>query len=535
MGTALSEKWLRAEVDSLVGQIPPSYFQSKRWFGSKTRTIVGLELIDVALLEIEDEQFMLLLVELAYAGGDPELYQLPLAVKPAQAVPEAVKLQPSGVAFVLEAPEGDLYAYDAFTEDRFCLLLYQAMYDDQVVQMENGALVFHHVPGVLETRDVHTIIRVSTEQSNTSIIFDQRQILKGFRKLSFGLNPDFEVPYFLTTHSEFRNVPTVAGFVEYHPAAGGEISMGVMQSFVPHEGDGYNDARYRVTQYCEFVLSLLSENPESTPEVRAEIAAQSVGPMPELMHRLGVVTGEMHHALASDTDLAAFTPEPITVQDAEAWEGSIAHMIEETMRDVRERMPALAPQVRELLEPVLAHEAEFLAIIPGLRRLADEGCHKTRYHGDYHLGQVLKTSTDFMVLDFEGEPARPLEYRRSKQCPLKDVAGMLRSFDYAAYAVLFELWKERRMNEAQRARLEEWVLCWEQMATDAFLEGYVEVAGRHTGPRFMPAGSAAYRQLIQIFSVEKAFYELNYEFNNRPSWIPIPARGLMRLLERQAG
>jgi maltose alpha-D-glucosyltransferase/alpha-amylase len=169
-------------------------------------------------------------------------------------------------------------------------------------------------------------------------------------------------------------------------------------------------------------------------------------------------------------------------------------------------------------------------MVTGLYVLEKEGCHKTRYHGDYHLGQVLRTGYDFIVLDFEGEPARTLAERRAKHCPLKDVAGLLRSFNYAAYAVLFEVWKERHSDEHEKAELESWALVWENLAHTAFLEGYFEATSRHTGPRFMPADTAAFQHVVEIFEVEKAFYELNYEFNNRPGWIPIPATGLMRIL-----
>jgi maltose alpha-D-glucosyltransferase/alpha-amylase len=170
-------------------------------------------------------------------------------------------------------------------------------------------------------------------------------------------------------------------------------------------------------------------------------------------------------------------------------------------------------------------------MVSGLDSLVTDGCHKTRYHGDYHLGQILKTGDDFVILDFEGEPARTLAERRSKACPLKDVAGMLRSFSYAAYAVLFEVWEQQEWDERERRGLENWALRWEQLARNAFLEGYCEAAADQTGPRYIPPRQEAFRQVVKVFEVEKAFYELNYEFNSRPTWVPIPANGLLRLLE----
>ena len=165
----------------------------------------------------------------------------------------------------------------------------------------------------------------------------------------------------------------------------------------------------------------------------------------------------------------------------------------------------------------------------GLDILIEAEVHKTRYHGDYHMGQVLKTGPDFIILDFEGEPARTLEERRSKHSPLKDVAGLLRSFNYAAYAVLFEEW-ENTTDPAQRADLEGWAQEWEQVARQSFLDGYSEATARHTGPRIIPADEKIFQQAVKIFELEKAFYELNYEFNNRPTWVPIPAKGLQRII-----
>jgi maltose alpha-D-glucosyltransferase/alpha-amylase len=238
----------------------------------------------------------------------------------------------------------------------------------------------------------------------------------------------------------------------------------------------------------------------------------------------------MHNALASQTDLPDFQPEPITRDDVEGWEQSIEGQVTEMVERLHGRLDQMQPDLQDVLRRVIAGEPDFLTALSGLDVLVEQGCHKTRYHGDYHLGQVLKTGDDFIILDFEGEPARTLEERRAKHCPLKDVAGMLRSFSYAAYAVLFEVWEQQEWSPQQKAELESWALLWEQQARDAFMEGYCDAASRHTGPRYMPQGPDAFNRVVTVFQVEKAFYELNYEFNNRPTWVPIPANGLLRLL-----
>ncbi len=256
--------------------------------------------------------------------------------------------------------------------------------------------------------------------------------------------------------------------------------------------------------------------------------------MPVEARRLGYITGLMHNALAAPTDLPEFQPEPITAEDIERWRRGIAGLIAMVMRKGRDRIDGLPVRERDLLGPVADGEATFLDMIDGLHVLEREGCCKTRCHGDYHLGQVLKTGDDYMLLDFEGEPARTLAERRAKHSPLKDVAGMLRSYNYAAYAALLEVWEARRSDEAERVELEGWALAWEAAARTAFLRGYVEATRLHDGPRFVPVDDAAFHQVVRIFEVEKAFYELEYEFNNRPTWVAVPASGLSSMLRTEA-
>lgn len=532
MSSPSSKEWVRRAIGPRVRDIDPEYFKSKRWFGSKGRTIKSCEMVDFELLESDNDLLGILLVRISYARADPELYQLPLAFKPEQQVPDAIKAQSHGAAFVVESPEGKVWVYDAFAEDPICVALYQGIFDDQEFQSPAGTLVFRHVPGCMDTRDVRKIDRISTEQSNTSIVYNDQLILKTFRKLSAGPNPDLEVPYYLTTHTDFRFVPRVAGFIEYHTEDAPAISMGVLQDFVANEGDGYTNALTRVRDYFTGVLAFVAEHPEYTPLEQTDQASRCGGTMHEAMRRLGSITGLMHNALASSTDLPDFQPELVTQHDTARWEEDIAGLITRVLAAVRERIPKQPAEQQELLGFIADQESQLLQMMCGLDVLVTDGCHKARCHGDYHLGQVLLTGSEFMVLDFEGEPARTLAERRAKYCPLKDVAGLLRSFNYAAYAELFKIWKERTSDEDERAELEGWALEWEELARAAFLQGYCATTAEHTGPRFIPSGTDAMRRVIDVFELEKAIYELNYEFNNRPAWIPIPARGLVRILRR---
>jgi maltose alpha-D-glucosyltransferase/alpha-amylase len=251
------------------------------------------------------------------------------------------------------------------------------------------------------------------------------------------------------------------------------------------------------------------------------------------MRRLGFITGLMHNALDSSEDLPAFRPERITRADIENWNSGMTSSIREVIRDTRERADDLPRAQADLLRRIDEQETTFLGMVEGLDVLAQEGCYKTRTHGDYHLGQVLQTGDNYVILDFEGEPARTLAERRAKQCPLRDVAGMLRSFDYAAYGALFELWQVQQPEEGERETMEGWALLWEQLVSAAFMDGYHEAISRNTGPRFAPSDPAAFTRVVRIYEIDKAFYELKYEFNNRPAWIPIPVRGLLRALHTE--
>lgn len=536
-------------LERLVRELHPRYFLSKRWFGSKSKTIQRCELVDVAVLQKDPDPLLMLMVKISYAAGGPELYQLPFAFKRTEDVPTTIKSQPEGegVAGVVQTSRGELWAYDAFAEDAFCVALYQSMYDGMRFQARDGTVVCQHTPEGMGSREVHSVKRIAGEQSNTSIVYDDTFIMKAFRKLWAGRNPDMEAPYYLTTHHDFPYVPRVAGFIEYRPArrnadetesdegtAERAVSVAVLQEFVANQGDGYTNALDRAHAYFVAVGSLVDTGQGQTTGDRSARALTLAGALPGEAQRLGYITGLMHNALASPTEAPEFRPETITARDIARWREDMVSLIATVIRRGRDRLGGLPERERSLLQPVADSEALFLGMVDGLDVLERQGCYKTRCHGDYHLGQVLKTGDDYILLDFEGEPARTLAERRAKRSPLRDVAGMLRSFNYAAYAALLEVWEARRSDEAERAELEGWALAWEEAARTAFLRGYVEATRLHDGPRFMPTGDAAFHQVVRIFEIEKAFYELEYEFNNRPTWIAVPASGLSHILRTES-
>jgi maltose alpha-D-glucosyltransferase / alpha-amylase len=372
---------------------------------------------------------------------------------------------------------------------------------------------------------------MQAEQSNTSVVYGDRLVLKLFRRLDPGVNPDLEIGRFLTERVEFPHIPQVAGALEYlagrHP-----MTMGILHGFVPNEGDAWSFTLDSLGSYLEQVL-VRQREVEYPPLPRRPILLDlSAMEAPSLAHELfgaylesarllGRRTGELHLALGSDTSLPEFAPEPFTSHYQQSLYQSMRALTRQVFRLIEARRRHI-PQVVQIIDM----ESE---IVRRFRAVADTKLEamRIRVHGDYHLGQVLFTGKDFVILDFEGEPARPLGERRIKRTPLKDVAGMIRSFHYAAYTALFgqTLGAVRAENPAF---LEPWILFWYIWVTAAFLRAYLDTAG---DSGLLPKGRRELECLLDALVLEKAVYELRYEINNRPEWVKIPIEGILQLVE----
>jgi trehalose synthase-fused probable maltokinase len=313
----------------------------------------------------------------------------------------------------------------------------------------------------------------------------------------------------------------VAAFVEYEPA--GEpppTHLAAMWELVPSQSDGWQHALAELRRFYDVVRTRPAPAAELTPAdgPLALAAVNTPSEMCELSggyidsaQQLGRRTAELHLALAADTaEAAAFAPEPFTRED-------IMSVVARALGELRDVGGSLEPAVAQRIERSVRAFGE------ADRETLRFSVARTRIHGDFHLGQVLWSEGDFYLIDFEGEPARPLEERRRKDSPLKDVAGMLRSFNYAAYAALFESASGRTEDVD---RLEPWARAWQTWVGAAFVRGYLSAAGKAS---FLPDDPVERERLLNLYLVEKALYELRYEMNNRPDWIRIPLRGLTEL------
>ncbi|MEP6813811.1 MAG: phosphotransferase [Actinomycetota bacterium] len=433
------------------------YVLDQRWYGAKSRSVAHAQVLDSVELRAADPELGIALVEMRYDTGAHDIYQLLYAVR-----------------------DGELQI-DGLEEPQLARELVSAMRSGLTLQGTEGIAEFAPIEGFAGLgRELLGVRPVGTEQSNTSVVFDDELILKAFRRLEPGINPELEMLRFLTQH-DFANIAPLGGWYAY---SGGPLSatLGILQQYVSGALDGWELALDEIGDRSDVFL--------------------------ERLRRLGEVTGEMHTVLASDSTDPAFAPETPSVEALGLLTATVDEEIERVFVDIPdddERLEAIAGRGEEVREQ--------------LRLLTHAGTAgmTIRTHGDYHLGQTLWAEGDWVIIDFEGEPARSLTDRRRKRSPLRDVAGMLRSFAYAATAA--ELLRDTQVP-----------IGWEEQAREQFLDGYLSTVE----PSLLPSGQAAIDRLLAVFELEKAVYELRYELDNRPDWVGIPVAGIQRLIERAA-
>jgi maltose alpha-D-glucosyltransferase / alpha-amylase len=355
------------------------------------------------------------------------------------------------------------------------------------------------------------------EQSNTSVIVNEHLVLKLYRRLQSGVQPEVEMARFLTEVAGFDHSPAYLGSLERISESGEATALGIAFQLVPNQGDGWNFTVGWLQRFLEEeAIERASEHDEASV-----LFAEYAG----LAETLGRRTAEMHRALAVETDEAAFAAEPISAEDLASWGHDVAEQHALARAALQRALPRIDAAHREAAETVLASDRLIAERIEELTSGPVDAL-KTRIHGDYHLGQVLVSHNDFFIIDFEGEPARTLEQRRQKSSPLKDVAGMLRSFDYAAYQAIRWALEQPVPNAAAAINAAE---SWGQLVNDIFLTTYMETI---EGAPSWPGGDQA-RRLLDLFLLEKALYEIVYEANNRPRWLQVPLSGLARLLSME--
>jgi trehalose synthase-fused probable maltokinase len=443
------------------------WVQRQRWYASKSRSVTGIEIVESVVLS-EQPMLLLALVQTRFATGQHELYQLPLSLRPPgdNTGPEPI------------ATTEEWTLHDALADPEHARELLTRIDASETLDTGEGSLRFARANGVVILPDDVSVRLIGVEQSNSSIVFGEQLVLKVFRKLEAGINPELEMLRFLTAR-EFPNIAPLHGWYEYEGRSFA-ATLGVAQRFFADAIDGW-----------ELALDQIVDDPDGFLERLGD---------------LGSVTAEMHSVLASDASDPAFAPE----EPSQEALSLLTATIDEDIERIFVRLPD-----DERVAPIAGRGQDVREHLASRAQLGVGG-RVIRTHGDYHLGQTLYTPRGWVIIDFEGEPARPLPERRQKRSPLRDVASMLRSFAYVTSAVEIQRHRQAPPDFEQRAR-------------EVFLQNYFACID----PSLLPGGEAAISNLLSVYELEKAIYELQYELDNRPDWVSIPVAGITRLLEAE--
>jgi maltose alpha-D-glucosyltransferase/alpha-amylase len=511
----------------------PEFLPKQRWFGGKARRIRSTRIVDWAALA--DSNAVVVVVEVDYERGESDSYFLPLGLSFDTSADKLLQESPNSILSPAISRNGRGVLHDGMLDDSACAALLSLIQHAAQISSRNGLIrgVRGTQLAAIRGRDETplTVKRSSGEQSNSSVFYDERLILKVFRRRQAGPNPDCELGKYLTEQVHFDGTPPFVGEIEYAAADGEPAALAMLQGVVPNQGDGWKLTLEELARYYENCATAsfpddadfgsadlfeLSEQPTS------RLALDAVGIALDSAARLGTRTAQLHLALASGTAQEAFSAQPFSAADLQSTLSSLRQEAARVFDLLKDSVAELPDDVVDLAGMVLGRRRQILASFQF--PTSDIEClQRIRVHGDYHLGQVLQVKTDYVILDFEGEPARSLADRRAKQSPLKDVAGMLRSLSYAAYAALMN-YTARRPEDLQS--LQPWARIWERSTGAEFLRAY-RVAAR--GAAFLPCDPSTFRQLLATFLLDKALYELSYELNNRPTWVRIPLMGILSL------
>jgi maltose alpha-D-glucosyltransferase/alpha-amylase len=497
----------------LERDVLPAFLAGRRWFAERGNASTTTHLVDAIPLAPGDPGLGLALVE---AKGKREAvnYLLPLTVKWTRFDP--AHPNPNALAAVRRGPrEGTLL--DATAEPSFISFILQNL---QVIQnIEAGERRFEFQPtdrlptdGPIPIEDVRA---VDTEQSNTTVLVGNDYVVKLFRRIEPGINPEIEVGRFLTEAAPFANTPALLGAVEVQEN-GTRSAVAVVHSFVQNQGDAWTVTGAYLDRFVEEQRLLAAEAAGHSDEQAAYVRR---------MEQVGKRVAELQIALASRDDVVDFAPEPISADDVRHWTKDLLQRANGVLDELSRHRGDLTEPDGKLVDALLSHRE---ALPARLRELLPEqpDAEKIRHHGDFHLGQMLIVKDDVFIIDFEGEPRRSMQDRRRKAPAARDVAGLIRSIDYSATAALERALKSSPDEQGKIARALE---SWRERSVAAFLAAYRESLGT-TG--LWPQSPQEADRLLDFFLLEKAFYEIEYELAHRPDWLRVPLAGTLRILTR---
>ncbi|MBF0464558.1 MAG: putative maltokinase [Nitrospirae bacterium] len=525
----------------LEKEVLPSYLMSCRWFAGKAKKVQDVEIIEDVFLDGPPAH--ILLIRVTYTDGLPEIYLLPVSYATAPASKALLDDYPFAVIANVTTEHSEGILYDATYDDAFRRAILSFIIKRKSAKGLNG-----HLSAFYERRmkhhgdsyyDIESSQVLKADQSNSSLLYEKKLIMKLFRKLEEGINPDIELLRFIAEKNDkspiAENIPIFMGSLEYkHNQSSEPIFIANLQSYVQNEGDAWNYTVGNITRFYEDILSskpnageikvlhksLLDGNYENIPKILVDLIGIRFLAM---VSKLGKTTGDLHLTLALHNDNPDFTPEPFSTLYQRSLYQSMHSMAKRNLELLRKNLKTLPDPVKEESENILNHEKEVLQLFKLMVEMKITAS-KIRIHGDYHLGQVLWRGNELVIIDFEGEPLRSLSDRRLKRSPLRDLAGMIRSLHYATYSTLL---KTAIFTQKDILELTPWADLWYFYMSGIFLSSYLN---RVKTMEFIPSGRVEFENLLRVLMLEKAVYELGYELNNRPEWLIIPLKGVAHIL-----
>ncbi|MBI2704193.1 MAG: maltose alpha-D-glucosyltransferase [Actinobacteria bacterium] len=538
----------RGRSPATVTTVLPPFLARSRWYAGKARKIREVEVLDIVPARGTKGRApaLIALVHIDYTEGEPETYVVPLHVASGERVDEVLGDHPqSAIAWVDLRSTGErLLLFDAGVDEPFTQSMLSACRNRRTYDSPSGATI--RASGSSELRRMLQGLTVAdlpasvstAEQSNTSVVFGNRVMMKLFRRAQEGVNPDLEIGRFLTEQAKYPHAAPFLGAVEYQQGRRAEArTLGVLYGYVSNEGDAWHYTLDALSLYYEHAVHALDDAEPAPDFSRAFDAsdrelpapvAETIGPYLDSAELLGRRTAQLHAALASGGG-DAFTPEPFTTLYQRSLYQSLQAQVRPTMQLIRRTLDRLPEPARSAADAVLAAEQQVHDLYARVRT-GKLGGHRTRIHGDFHLGQVLHAGRDFVIIDFEGEPSRSPTERRIKKSPLVDVAGMVRSFQYAERASLTIMEERGLAGPADRDVLVSRGRLWSSWVSIRFLQGYFDEIDANGGTGLLPSTADDRRALLDALVLDKAMYEVRYELNNRPHWAPIPLDGIRRVL-----
>lgn len=523
------------EIPSLEKYLA-GYLVKRRWFGGKARKIREIKILDVLPVSGRENGARIFFLGVSYMDGHFETYVLPLAFMAEKEAEAVIKEHPDCAVLGAEVAGESGFLVDAVFDPAFRNDFFGMFSRGRVARRRTMDILpkrgrkFKSFAGGRKEAPESKVLKA--EQSNTSLVYGGSYFAKLFRKIEEGVNPDAEIGEFLTEKTRFENTPSFLASLSLRKAGKFYGHVGILQEFVHNQGDAWSFTLDELTRFYEKALarmeqiklpkktSLFDLDPKTLNGGLKEVLGETYMGLASL---LGKRTAQMHSALAARTDSKDFVPENFSRLYQRSVYQSMTGYLKKTVMTASARLKTLPGEAQEEMKYLVENKGRIMKIYSEILNARFQA-RKIRIHGDYHLGQVLFTGKDFLIIDFEGEPARTLGERRIKRSCLRDVAGMLRSFHYGAYGAILL----GRNYEAGNARnLQDWGEFWYSYMGKIFLDSYLKNVKNAS---LLSGDSKQVETLLRIFLTEKCLYEINYELNNRPGWIFIPLKGIKSIL-----